>query len=234
MRPIKIFDSICDYCDGKTEGTKMETNTGIVACTTCGSEDPDFVPFFEGREESEFLSNAYKARTAGTQCDSEETERSEDARKPKTPKDARKPKKPKAPKDAKAMRDAKLRAKTLRDARLRAKAMRDAVQLLRIEDTAGDNIEMEKIYNSPLLSDEEKRLKLCEVRKAYVKRTHEANLEAERWEREIREEEKRRAAFAKQCKNIEDNDDNESSGNSEDNESSDNSEDNEETEGTEN
>ena len=124
----------------------------------------------------------------------------------------------------------------MRDAKLRAKAMRDAVQLLRTEDTAGDNIEMVKIYNSSLLSDEEKRLKLCEVRRAYVKRTHEANLEAKRWEREIlKEEEKRRVAFfAKQCKNIKYNDENESSDNSEDNESWDNSEDNEETEGTEN
>ena len=60
-RIIKKFDafrSICEHCDG---GTKVETITGIVACETCGTEDPDFVPFLV---ECDFLREANKSRNS--------------------------------------------------------------------------------------------------------------------------------------------------------------------------
>ena len=41
-RIVRIHNSVCEHCDkGKT---KVETIQGIVACTTCGAEDPNFVP----------------------------------------------------------------------------------------------------------------------------------------------------------------------------------------------
>ena len=56
-RLIRKFESSCDFCDGKT---KMETDQGIVACTTCGAEDPDPVPFFA---ECDFLRSARRTRS---------------------------------------------------------------------------------------------------------------------------------------------------------------------------
>ena len=57
FRIIEIHNSVCEHCDeGKT---KAETVQGIVACTTCGPEDPNFVPLIS---ESDFLRNAYKRR----------------------------------------------------------------------------------------------------------------------------------------------------------------------------
>ena len=41
---MRMFESKCKHCDGKA---KVETRQGIVACTTCGAEDPDHVPFYE-------------------------------------------------------------------------------------------------------------------------------------------------------------------------------------------
>ena len=56
-RIIGIHNSVCEHCDeGKT---KAETVQGIVACTTCGAEDPNFVPLIS---ECDFLRNAYKRR----------------------------------------------------------------------------------------------------------------------------------------------------------------------------
>ena len=39
-----MFESVCQHCGGKT---KVKTRQGIVACATCGAEDPDHVPFYE-------------------------------------------------------------------------------------------------------------------------------------------------------------------------------------------
>ena len=42
-RIIKRFESTCVFCGEKS---KAETVQGIKACTTCGGEDPDSVPFY--------------------------------------------------------------------------------------------------------------------------------------------------------------------------------------------
>ena len=56
-RIVRIHNSVCEHCDeGKT---KAETIQGIVACTTCGAEDPNFVPLIS---ESDSLRDAYKRR----------------------------------------------------------------------------------------------------------------------------------------------------------------------------
>ena len=54
----KIHNSVCEHCgEGKT---KAETTQGIVACTTCGAEDPGFVsPLIS---ESDFYRDTYKRR----------------------------------------------------------------------------------------------------------------------------------------------------------------------------
>ena len=55
FRIIEIHNSVCEHCDeGKT---KAETTQGIIACTTCGAEDPNFVPLIS---ESNFFRNSYK------------------------------------------------------------------------------------------------------------------------------------------------------------------------------
>ena len=41
---MRLFKSKCEHCEGKT---KTETRQGIVACVTCGAEDPYHVPFYE-------------------------------------------------------------------------------------------------------------------------------------------------------------------------------------------
>ena len=41
---MRLFKSTCEHCEGKT---KTETRQGIVACVTCGAEDPYHVPFYE-------------------------------------------------------------------------------------------------------------------------------------------------------------------------------------------
>ena len=58
-RLIKRFESCCVFCGEKS---KAETVQGIRACTTCGAEDPDHVPFYS---ENEALLNARKARCGG-------------------------------------------------------------------------------------------------------------------------------------------------------------------------
>ena len=56
-RIAKIHNSVCEHCDeGKT---KAETTQGIVACTTCGAEDPNFLPLIS---ESDLFRDAYKRR----------------------------------------------------------------------------------------------------------------------------------------------------------------------------
>ena len=56
-RIVRIHNSVCEHCDeGKN---KAETTQGIVACTTCGAEDPNFVPLIS---ESDFFRDAYKRR----------------------------------------------------------------------------------------------------------------------------------------------------------------------------
>ena len=50
MRPRRTTDSNCNFCDGKTV---VETKEALLACTTCGAEDPDFVPFFDDPEDFE-------------------------------------------------------------------------------------------------------------------------------------------------------------------------------------
>ena len=66
----------------------------------------------------------------------------------------------------------------------------------------------EKILNSPLLGDEEKRLALCEIRRQRVELQLARHREAKRWEREIREEEERRAKLIrdKQCETSDESD----------------------------
>ena len=74
--PRRIFDALrssaCKVCGEKT---KAETNTGIVACATCGTEDPDYVPFFA---ENDFVRDAIKARIGGFGAIEEPMERFED------------------------------------------------------------------------------------------------------------------------------------------------------------
>ena len=56
-RIVRIHNSVCEHCDeGKN---KAETTQGIVACTTCRAEDPNFVPLIS---ESDFFRDAYKRR----------------------------------------------------------------------------------------------------------------------------------------------------------------------------
>ena len=95
-----------------------------------------------------------------------------------------------------------------------------------------EDVEAEKIRNSPFLSDEEKRLALYEIRQRRVKRKLEERRmerelceaekrEADRWEREIREEEERRAKLTheKQCETSDESDeDNELNEDNEDSE----------------
>ena len=57
-RIIKRFESICVFCGEKS---KTETVQGIVACTTCGTEDPDSVPFLS---KCDFLRSAHRSRSA--------------------------------------------------------------------------------------------------------------------------------------------------------------------------
>ena len=118
---FRRFESSCDFCDGKT---KAETSNGHIACTTCGSEDSDFVPFFV---ESDFLREANKSRNSAFGVTEGLVERFVDP-----------------------SEHAKLRKK-------RAKKV-------------SPERSVEKNYNSPFLSDEEKRLELCEFRGKYVKR----------------------------------------------------------------
>ena len=62
FRTIKISDPLisnCNFCN--KEGTKYETDQGIVACINCGAEDQNHVPFFS---ENDFLREAYKAQIA--------------------------------------------------------------------------------------------------------------------------------------------------------------------------
>ena len=56
-RIVRIQNSVCEHCDEVKN--KAETIQGIVACTTCGAEDPNFVPLIS---ESDFFRDAYKRR----------------------------------------------------------------------------------------------------------------------------------------------------------------------------
>ena len=54
-RVVEKHNSVCGHCgEGKT---KAETIQGIVICTTCGAEDPNFVPFIP---KSIFFRDNYK------------------------------------------------------------------------------------------------------------------------------------------------------------------------------
>ena len=57
-RLIYKFESTCVFCGEKS---KTETVQGVVACTTCGAEDPDNVPFYA---ECDFLQNRSAAENA--------------------------------------------------------------------------------------------------------------------------------------------------------------------------
>ena len=53
-RIVGTHNSVCVHCG---EGNKVETIQRIVACSTCGAEDPDFVPFFP---ETSFFRDNYE------------------------------------------------------------------------------------------------------------------------------------------------------------------------------
>ena len=57
-RITKIHNSVCEHC-GKGK-TKAETTQGIIACTTCGAEDPGFAPPLIS--EIDFFRDSYKRR----------------------------------------------------------------------------------------------------------------------------------------------------------------------------
>ena len=58
FRMYKISGSSkCNFCN--EENTKYKTDQGIVACGNCFAEDPNHVPFYE---ECDFLRTAHKAR----------------------------------------------------------------------------------------------------------------------------------------------------------------------------
>ena len=184
-RLIRKFDSVCEHCDeGKT---KAETITGIIACTTCGTEDQDFVPFIS---ECDFLRTVYKAHSGALGAIEEPMEYfvdREDA-KPAKPADPAKPAKP---------RINRRLAKILKEDGRKPEEREDWNEEKEIRRR--DDEESEKILNDAFLSDEEKRLGLFEIRQRRKKRKL-AEIElrekearkAERWEREIRKEEKLR------------------------------------------
>ena len=134
-RIIKIHNSVCEHCDeGKT---KAETTQGVVACTTCGAEDPNFVPFIS---ESDLFRDAYKRRDGIESIHSFEgmqhAQHREDRKDPRTCEYAR-------------------TARTARMSKKEKELLRD-----RCEDTFGYTAEYDDINNNPNLNDSEIRIAL--------------------------------------------------------------------------
>ena len=66
----------------------------------------------------------------------------------------------------------------------------------RFKDTSGYTAEYDDINHNPNLNDREIRIALSNARQRYVKQTLDSNNEVDQWNREIREEEERRAKLS--------------------------------------